>query len=148
MLSSVEVTIGGEKHSLQLLVGDIIELEDALDKPMRLIMAMDYISRVGVIARVFYVGLKKGFDARGDPARELPQTAEGIRQAQEYARRYTTGKPTDIAAADIGLVMLKALAAGEWYNAKALVMEADTSVPQGDGTPKNSEDPGLNPPSR
>jgi hypothetical protein len=67
MLSSVEITIGGEPHTLQFLAGDIIELEDSLDKPMRLIMAMDYISRIGVISRVFYYGLKKGFDSRGNP---------------------------------------------------------------------------------
>jgi hypothetical protein len=148
MLSSVEITIGGEPHTLQFLAGDIIELEDSLDKPMRLIMAMDYISRIGVISRVFYYGLKKGFDSRGNPKRELSQDLDGMRQAQEYARLYTSGKPTDAAAADIGLIMLKALAAGEWYNANALMKEADTSVPQGNDTPKNSEDHGSRLPNR
>lgn len=149
MLSSVPITIGEEKHSLQFLAGDIVEIEDDLDKPIGEIMAYKSISRIGVFAKILYYGLKRGTDARGNPMRELPQNREGLLQAQEYARMFTVGKAMDVSTSEIGSVVLKALAAGGWYNAREITeKEADTPVPQGDGAPKNSGDPGSNPSSR
>jgi hypothetical protein len=142
MLSSVPITIGGEKHTLQFLGGDVVEIEDDYNRPISdILIDQNGMRRVGILAKFLYYGLKKGTDARGNPIRELPQNAEGLATAQDLIRQYTSGKPAS-ALMEIRDTIYQAFGACEWFNIKTVVAEAVASVPQVVEPSKKSEGPG------
>lgn len=144
MLSSVPITIGGEKHTLQFTPLDIDDIETEKGQPLVVLMSQNQIQRIGTLASFLYVGLKNGVDTRGNPIRELPQNSDGKDQARELVRQYLSGKDA-FSLIDLANTIFSALGAAEWFNLKNIKNEADTSVPQADEQPKNSEGLGSRP---
>ena len=145
MLSSVPITIGGEKHTLQFTPLDVDEIEQDRNLPLINLMAENQIKRIGVLATFLYFGLKKdGSDARGNPIREIPQTVAGRDQARELVRQYLQGRDA-FGLIELGNTIFSALAAAEWFNLKEITDEASASIPQEIESPKNSEEPGSKP---
>jgi hypothetical protein len=144
MLSSVPITVGGEKHTLQFTPMDVDDIEQDKDLPLINLLAENQIKRIGTIATFLQYGLKKPeADARGNPIREL-SGSQGKAQARELVHQYLHGRDA-FALIELGNTIYAALAAAEWFNLKEIKDEADTSVPQEPEPPKNSEGRGLKP---
>jgi hypothetical protein len=141
MLESVPITIGGENHTLLFTPLDVDNIEQDRNLPLINLIAGNQIKRIGTLAAFLHFGLKKGTDSRGNPIRELPQTAEGRDQARELVRLYLQGRDA-FTLIDLGNTVFSALAAAEWFNLKEIQDEASASVPQAVEPPKNSEGPG------
>jgi hypothetical protein len=146
MLATVPITIGGEKHTLQFTPLDVDDIEQDRNLPLINLMTENQIKRIGTLAVFLYFGLKKGTDARGNPIREIEQTASGKDAARELVRLYLQGKDA-FGLIELGNVIFSAFAAAEWFNLKKIADDAATSVPQEVEPPKNSEGDGLKPTS-
>ena len=144
MLSSVPITIGGEKHTLQFTPLDVDDIEQDRDMSLIKLISQSQIERIGVLGTFLYFGLKKGMDARGNPIREIPQTPAGRDQAREFVHAYLKGQDA-FGIVDLGNTIFSALAAAEWFNLKEIKDEAAASVPQEVDPSKNSEEAGSKP---
>lgn len=144
MLSSVPITIGGEKHTLQFTPLDIDDIETEKGQPLVVLMSQNQIQRIGTLASFLYVGLKNGVDTRGNPIREIPQTPDGRDQAREFVHAFLKGQDA-FSIVDLGNTIFSALAAAEWFNLKQIKDEAAASVPQKVEPSKNSEEAGSKP---
>jgi hypothetical protein len=149
MISSVPITLRGEAYHLLFTPRDVDDIETSRNMPLCLLMAdQGMILRVGVIAELLFYGLKVPgkFGPHGEPIRALPQDASGRALALQLVQEYTSGKSFTVMS-ELGNLMFRAFAAGEWFNLKKIsetvIAGADTSVPQEEKTPpKNSEGPG------
>jgi hypothetical protein len=134
----IPITVGEKEYDLLFTSRDMIDLDRGLRNigypPFAVVMREPHaFESVAVISTLLYFALK----VPGQPRRAIPQTKEGVDQAVEMVRQYTTGKPA-VLIVELGNKIFEAMAAAEWYNLKQ-VKEADTSVPQGDDPSKNSE---------
>lgn len=145
MLSSVPITIGGNKYSLQFTPLDIDLIEQDRDSMISRLLAEDKILRIGTLGAFLQYGLKMPgqFGSHGEPIRALPQTPEGREQALELVRQYAEGRKVT-ALTELAKTIYKALGEAEWFNLKK-VSETITSVPQAVDPPKNSDEPGSSP---
>jgi hypothetical protein len=145
MLSSVPITIGGENYSLQFTPQDVDEIEvSQRGTALIFLIQKERMLGVGTMASFLQFGLKVlgKFGPHGEPVRALTTRTEAL----ELVHAHTTGRPL-ASESELVNVVYRALAAGGWYNLaetlKMIEKEASTSMPQGDSTPKNLEEPGL-----
>jgi len=157
VLSSVPITLGEETYDLLFTDRDMYDIEVAFQRdgipPFVELMKVppgQSLSRLNVLTTVMMYGLKVPgkFGPNGEPIRAIPSTRAGQDRVISIIRAELKDKPLEYVSVVLVYPVVKALAAGDWYNiAQTLKLaeeKAHASVPEGDSAPKNSEADGSN----
>ena len=142
VLSSVPITLGEETYDLLFTDRDMYDIEVAFQRdgvpPFTDLLqgpSPRAFTGLNVLTTVLMYGLKTPgkFGSNGEPIRAIPSTRAGNDQMISIIRAELTGKPVNYNNVLV-LHIMKALAAGDWYNIAQMLKlaeeKAHASVPE------------------